>query len=111
LKLDLSGDAEVTASGETDLVELDVSGSGDVDLGSLKAKGANVDASGSSDVVIAPTDWAKLDISGMGDVRLLTNPPKLETDLSGAGKVRQSEPSANPSPSPSPNPKAPKPQG
>ncbi|TAJ73154.1 MAG: DUF2807 domain-containing protein [Phenylobacterium sp.] len=113
LKLDLSGDAEATATGETDLIELDISGSGDVDLGSLKAKGANVDVSGAADAVIAPTDWARLDISGSGDVRLLTNPAKLETDVSGSGKVRQDGPSTGPSPSPSaspsPSPKAPKP--
>lgn len=113
LKLDLSGDAEATAAGETDLIELDMSGSGDVDLGALKAKGANVDISGAAEAVIAPTDWAKLDISGAGDVRLLTNPAKLETDISGAGAVRHSERSVSPSTSPSPplppSPKAPKP--
>lgn len=106
LKLDVAGSAEVTGVGRTDLLELDVAGSGDVDLGSLKAKGANVDIAGAADAVIAPTDWAKLDISGRGDVRLLTQPPKLETDVSGAGRVRmggaagEEAPSAQTPPSP-----------
>lgn len=96
LKLDVSGASDVSAAGRADVIELDISGSGDVDLGALKTKGAEVDATGAADVVIAPTEWAKLDISGAGDVRLLTNPPRIETDVSGAGKVRQSGPSSTP---------------
>ncbi len=38
---------------------------------------------------IAPTDWAKVEISGSGDVTLLTDPPKLETDVSGSGSIRR----------------------
>lgn len=104
LKLDVSGDAEVTASGDTDLIELDMSGSGEVDLGALKAKGANVDMSGAAEAIIAPTDWAKLDISGTGDVRMLTSPGRLETDVSGAGRITQGGPAPSPSPSPPPAP-------
>jgi len=113
LNLDVSGDADVTGAGETDEISLDVSGSGDVDLGKLKAKGASVDISGDADATLAPTDWAKLDISGMGDVRLLTRPARLETDVSGAGRIRQGEessPSPSPSPSPTPSP-SPSPKG
>jgi hypothetical protein len=103
LRLDVSGDADVRATGQTEVVELDLSGSGDVDVGALKSKGAEVDISGAAEAVIAPMDWAKLDISGAGDVRLLTHPPRLETDVSGAGKVHMGEPSPSPSPSTSPS--------
>jgi hypothetical protein len=109
LQLQVSGDSDVKASGQADELNLDISGSGDADLGELKLKGADVDISGAADVTIAPTDWARLDVSGMGDVRLLTRPAKLETDISGAGKIRQDDgasrsPSPTPSPSPSPSP-------
>lgn len=92
LELEISGAADVNATGQTEEVDLDISGSGDVDLGAMKTKGARVDASGAADVILAPSDWARLDISGAGDVRLLTNPPRLETDLSGSGRVRQTAP-------------------
>jgi len=115
LNLDVSGSADVSAKGEADQVELDISGSGDVDLSALKTKGASADISGSGDATLAPTEWAKLDISGMGDVRLLTRPARLETDISGSGRVRQGEegtPSPSPSPSPSPTPSpSPSPKG
>jgi len=110
LRLNISGSADIKASGQTDALTLDLSGSGDADLGALKTKGAEVDISGSADATIAPTDWANLDISGRGDVRLLTRPEKLETDISGSGRVHQGEeaspsPSPSPTPSPSPSPK------
>lgn len=92
LRLDVSGRSEVTASGEADDVTLDLSGSGEVDLGALKTKGAEVEISGSADATIAPTERAQLDISGSGDVRLVTRPKTLETDISGAGRVRQDAP-------------------
>lgn len=106
LRLDVSGDADVRAVGQAEVVQLDISGAGDVDAGGLKTRGAEVDISGGAEAVIAPSDWAKLDISGAGDVRLLTHPPRLETDVSGAGKVRMDAPAPPPSTPPSPSPPA-----
>lgn len=113
LRLNVSGSADVKATGQADEIVLDLSGSSDVDLGGLKTKGAEVDISGSADATIAPTDWAKLDITGRGDVRLLTRPPRLETDISGSGRVEQDVgPSPTPSPTPSPSPSpSPSPKG
>jgi hypothetical protein len=103
LRIDLSGNADVAASGEVDVVKLDVSGSAEADLGKLKAKGAEVDIAGSGEATIAPTDWAKVDISGSGDVTLLTNPAKLDTDISGSGSIHREE-GASPAPPPEPTP-------
>jgi hypothetical protein len=101
LRLDLSGNAEVTAAGEVNVMELDISGSAEADLGKLKTKGAEVDIAGSGEATIAPTDWAKVDISGSGDVTLLTRPAKLESDVSGSGSIRQEGgDTAAPSPTP-----------
>jgi hypothetical protein len=104
LRIDLSGNADVTAAGEVGVAELDISGSAEADLGKLKAKGAEVDITGSGEATIAPTDWAKVDISGSGDVTLLTNPPKLDSDISGSGSLHRGDEGASPSPSPSESP-------
>lgn len=106
LQIDVSGSGDVTASGQADTVELNISGAGEADLGRLATKGADVDISGAGDATIAPTDWAKLEISGMGDITLLTKPARLETDISGAGSIKQGA-GLSPSPSPSPSPSAP----
>jgi hypothetical protein len=108
LALDLSGDADVAAKGQTKALDLDISGSAEADLSELKAASADVQISGSGEAKIAPTDSAKLSISGSGNVDLLTRPAHLDTDISGSGRVQQGgadeatpKPSAAPSPSPS----------
>lgn len=105
LRLDVSGSAEVKATGLADDVQVDMSGSGKANLGSLKTKSARVEISGSADAVIAPTERAELDISGSGDVELLTSPRSVETDISGSGRVRQgAADSVVPAPPPLPKP-------
>lgn len=101
LSVDVSGSAEVTATGTADEVILDLSGAGDANLGALKTKSARVEVSGSADATIAPTESAQLEISGSGDVRMLTNPKSLETEISGAGRVTQGAPAAPAPPVPS----------
>lgn len=106
LRLDVSGSAEVKASGQADDVEIELSGSGEANLGALKTKSTRVDISGSADAVIAPTESAQLDISGSGDVELLTQPKILETDISGSGRVRRGALEGT-APAPLPAPKSP----
>jgi hypothetical protein len=111
LRIDASGAADVTASGEVDDLELDLSGNADAELGALKTRRAEVDIAGSSDAVIAPTDDARLEIAGNGEVRLLTSPKSLSTDVSGSGRVRHEAPAIPtpppaPTAPPSPSPKA-----
>lgn len=104
LVLDLSGSPQVTARGKTRELDLDISGSGQADLGGLTAVGADVDISGSGEAKIAPSDRARLDISGSGEVVLTTRPKNLQTDVSGSGSIRQesdaAEPAADETPAP-----------
>lgn len=102
LDLDISGDADVKVAGETGSLRLSVSGSGDADLSALKTRSATVEIDGSGDATLAPTEDARIDISGSGDVTLLTHPPKLESNISGSGSVRQEDP-ASPAPAPAKN--------
>lgn len=89
LALDISGDAEVKAEGATEDLELDISGDGEADLGGLKTRDARADISGAGEVTLSPSESARLEVSGVADVRLLTRPKRLETDISGAARVRQ----------------------
>lgn len=85
----LSGSSEMVAQGETGVVEVEINGSGEADLGDLKTREASVDISGSGEATIAPTEAADLDISGSGEVTLLTNPARLTSDVSGSGSVKR----------------------
>jgi hypothetical protein len=88
LTVAISGHGEVDAKGRVKTVNLSLSGAGDADLSDLKTSGAAIDISGAGKAAVAPTDWARLQISGVGEVDLLTRPARLETHISGAGRVR-----------------------
>lgn len=85
----LSGSSEMVAQGEAGVVDVEINGSGEADLSGLKARETSVDISGSGEATIAPTEAADLDISGSGEVTLLTNPPRLTSDISGSGSVKR----------------------
>lgn len=105
LSVDLSGNADVTANGETQTLALSISGSGDSDLTGLKVADASVDIQGSGQATLAPTGKAVIDISGSGDVTLLTRPSKLESNVSGSGSIHQKDGAAAQSQPPSPKAK------
>lgn len=105
LTLDISGDAEVKAEGATEDLEVDISGDGEADLGALKTRDARADISGAGEVILSPSESARLEVSGVADVRLLTRPKRLETDISGAARVRQPDEAETPvAPAVSPTP-------
>ncbi len=87
LSLSLEGDADASATGKAKTVRLNISGSADANLGSLKVESAKVEIDGSGNATLAPTDGAEIELSGSGDATLLTDPPKLQTDVSGSGRV------------------------
>ena len=104
LILDIFGDQQVTAKGESRGLQLSIMGSGETDLADLKLTDADVNIQGSGQAKLAPTGAAIVDISGAGDVTLLTRPSKLVTNVSGSGSVHQSDgsPAAASTPPPVP---------
>ncbi len=109
LALDLSGNADVTASGEARSVALSASGSSDTDLSGLKVADADLDITGSGAVKLAPTGNANVNISGSGDVTLLSRPARLQSSVSGSGSINQEDRGPTP-PTPPPTPPAPAPK-
>lgn len=89
LNLILSGSGDVTASGSARSVQIDVSGSGDVDLAALTTVDADVQVSGSGDVRVGPTGKAAVDISGSGDVELTRRAAAVSRTLSGSGDINE----------------------
>ena len=115
--VDVSGNGKVSAKGKTRAIKLDVSGNGDIDLSGLTAQSADAEISGSGRASMAPTDEANVSISGSGEIDLLTHPAKLNSDVSGSGRVIEgaaapttsstaSPPAQLPAPPAPPQPKA-----
>jgi hypothetical protein len=91
LEINSSGSARIRAEGHARDVHINLSGSGDADLGAIAAQTANVDISGSADATIAPTQSAEVHISGSGDVTVTSRPARMVSDVSGSGRVIQGE--------------------
>ncbi|KQY80497.1 GIN domain-containing protein [Brevundimonas sp. Root1423] len=89
LTLAVSGFGGVEATGRTDTVKLEISGSGEADLDSLTTRDAAVDISGFGDARVAATGKAEINVSGSGDVILTERPAELTQRVSGFGEVRQ----------------------
>jgi hypothetical protein len=102
LSIDVSGDTEISAKGETKGLSLSMSGSGQTDFSDLKLGDADVDIDGSGQATLAPTGVANINISGSGDVTLLTRPSKLETNVSGSGGIHQKDGTATSATPPAP---------
>ena len=100
LGVSVSGNGKVSAKGKTHAIKLDVSGNGDIDLSGLAAQSADAQISGSGRASLAPTDEANLSISGSGEIDLTTHPAKLNSDVSGSGRVVEgaTPPAAPPTP-------------
>lgn len=89
LAIAINGSGEVEATGRTESVDLDISGSGEADLAGLETRDADIDISGSGEAKVGPTGAARITISGSGEVDLTRRPATLAQSLSGSGEVNQ----------------------
>ena len=87
LQLEIDGSGTIQSKGQTDDLRVEVNGSGNVRLGDLADKNADVDISGSGKVEVAPQDSLNVDISGSGTIYLRSEPKSIESDFSGSGKI------------------------
>ena len=85
----IDGSGEVDATGRTDAVELDISGSGEADFSGLLTRDADIEISGSGEAIVGPTGAARIAISGSGDVDLTRRPATLNQSISGSGDITQ----------------------
>lgn len=89
LYIGLRGAGDVEASGRTEAVEVDINGSGDVDLSSLETRDADVEIRGVGETIVGPTGAARITITGSGDVELTRRPASLTQNISGSGDIRE----------------------
>ncbi len=89
LKIEIAGMGSVKANGKVDELAIEIAGSGDADFGQVVTRNARVEIAGRSTTDIAPSEDANIEIAGTGDVNLHTNPKRLETDISGAGRIHK----------------------
>ena len=87
LTLDVSGSAVIRSDGAVGQLDIDVSGSGNVELDQLAAERASVTVSGSANVVVAVSRALDVHISGSATVTYRGDPPDVKQDISGSGRL------------------------
>ncbi len=89
LRVSISGSGSITGQGAADTLALTISGAGKARLGEVAVKQLTVEVSGSGNVEASPSDEADIRISGSGKVHLLTRPARLNSKVSGSGRITQ----------------------
>jgi len=85
--LECSGSCKLALTGKAMLLDVGVSGSGEVDATELPVKKANVRISGSGAVDVTVSESLKVRISGSGTVTFAGEAAAIEQTISGSGKV------------------------
>jgi hypothetical protein len=85
--IDISGAGSLKVSGETQALDIKLSGAGDVDAKDLHAQKVNVHSSGAATADVYATEELRADVSGAGNVNYYGDPKSVKEDTSGAGSV------------------------
>ncbi|TDQ30994.1 head GIN domain-containing protein [Zeaxanthinibacter enoshimensis] len=87
VKANVSGSGNISLKGKTKELEIRMSGSGDLDAFDLDAEDVEVQVSGSADVNVMATKSLKANVSGSGDIHYKGNPKKIDSKKSGSGEI------------------------
>jgi hypothetical protein len=90
LRLSIRGSGAVAANGAVRIVALNVAGSGEAKLAGLSAKSAEVVVHGSGQVEVTAQDAVDIAVAGSGLVRLHGHPARINSRVSGSGRIEQS---------------------
>lgn len=87
VKLSIAGAGDLRADGKIGNLKANVTGSGNLNLGDLAAKNADVGIAGSGKVEVAPEESLNVDLAGSGTIYLRSEPKKIETSIRGSGRI------------------------
>lgn len=77
----------VEVKGTSDETFIRSEGLGEIDCSEFKSKKARVESKGVGSLSVYAEESINISVTGMGNVSYYGNPVKVETDISGIGKV------------------------
>ena len=86
LEVSIIGNGKLFLSGKCDILDVDISGNGNVDAKSLSANSCETNISGVGKNSVDVTNSLQLNISGSGSFYYKNKPANFETNISGIGK-------------------------
>ncbi|HEX2968217.1 MAG TPA: head GIN domain-containing protein [Bacteroidales bacterium] len=87
LTVDIDGSGKFLAAGKADQLNINISGSGDIDCFGLEAQRTTCHISGSGDAFVNVVRHLDVNISGSGNTVYMGN-PTISSKISGSGKVK-----------------------
>ena len=91
LKVTISGSGNLSGNGQADSMDVNVAGSGRLNLGQLLAKTAKIEVSGSGEARLAVEQKADITINGVGHVGWAKRPAEVTKHINGMGHIDDSE--------------------
>jgi hypothetical protein len=88
--LSSEGSADIVLTGSTAALDVEVEGSGNADLGDLRAREATVKVHGSGDADVRADDRLDVDVDGSGNVRYHGD-PQLTSNVDGSGDLSRAD--------------------
>ena len=89
VELELTGSSFVEIGGSANALQLEVTGSGEMDLSACRAESATVNVTGSGRIEVNVSDTLEGSITGSGTVIHVGEPRHKRIDVRGSGRVRQ----------------------
>ena len=89
LDCDFSGASEIRLKGNAPEFEADLSGASNIEAAGFLTRNCAIECSGASNASVHATESLIVEGSGASNISYTGNPAKVETDLSGASKLRK----------------------
>ena len=83
----LSGSGTVSASGRAQHIDVELNGSGDVQLQELVAQDVRATMSGTGRIAVHATESLDASVPGTGSIVYTGNPPQVRKSVNGVGSV------------------------
>jgi len=87
LRVTLSGTGSVRARGVADRVDAELDGSGELRLGNLRARVADVRLNGTGHIVVHATRELDATVAGVGEILYRGDPERVRSDVQGVGVI------------------------
>jgi hypothetical protein len=91
VKAQISGAGNMSMTGQTRNVEIDISGAGKAKCYDLMAETTKVDISGAGSAEVYASVFLDAHVSGAGSVKYKGNATKVSQQVSGAGSVKKTD--------------------
>jgi len=88
LEATIAGSGNIILNGRASELKGSIAGSGSVDAYRVEVENANITIAGSGDYNVNCTGELKVRVSGSGNVNYKGKPDKIDTKVSGSGKIR-----------------------